>query len=394
VVVLVRLVDGKLTAGDKIIFMSTGFEYEVTEIGVFTPTALKVAYLSAGEVGFFTSAIKDVHEVKIGDTVTHKKRPTNEPFPGFKVVKPVVFCGLYPVDPKAYQEVRDALDKLALNDSSITFEPESSIALGFGFRCGFLGLLHMEIVQERLEREFSLSLITTAPTVVFKIYKTNGEKVDVDNPAMLPPVQEIEHIEEPFINATVILPSEYVGQVMKLLQSRRGLQKNIKYMSANRSILEYDLPLMEVVTDFYDKLKSVSRGYASFDYEFSEYRNANLCKLDILINKESVDALSVIVHKEQAVYKGRELVERMKDVIPRQMFEVAIQAAIGNKIIARSTVKAFRKDVIAKCYGGDITRKRKLLEKQKEGKKRMKQIGQIEIPQEAFLAVLKIGDDR
>ncbi|GAB7140788.1 translation elongation factor 4 [Deferribacterales bacterium RsTz2092] len=390
VVVLVRLIDGVMRLGDKVNLMSLNSEYEITEMGVFTPESLPVSELKAGEVGFFTAAIKDVHEVKIGDTVTHPNRKTLEPFPGFKVVKPVVFCGLYPIDPQDYQELRDALEKLILNDSSVTFEPESSQALGFGFRCGFLGLLHMEIAQERLEREFNLNLISTAPTVIFKIEKVDGEKISVDNPAMLPVSGEIALIEEPYISATVILPSDYVGGVIQLLQARRGVQTNMRYMSAQRIILEYEIPMMEVVTDFYDKLKSISRGYASFDYELSNYRAANLVKLDILINKEPVDALSIIIHKDQAEYKGRELVEKMQEVIPRQMFEVAIQAAIGNKIIARSTVKAYRKDVIAKCYGGDITRKRKLLEKQKEGKKRMKQIGRIDLPQEAFLAVLKI----
>jgi GTP-binding protein LepA len=393
VVVLVRLVDGKFRPGDKIVLMSTGREYEITEMGVFTPEPLAIEELSAGEVGFFTASIKNVHEVKIGDTVTHTKQRTKEPFPGFQNVKPVVFCGLYPIDPQDYQELRDSLEKLILNDSSVTFEPESSQALGFGFRCGFLGLLHMEIVQERLEREFNLNLISTAPTVVFKVVKLDGESFFIDNPALLPNPSEYDHVEEPYIASTLILPAEYVGGVMQLLQSRRGIQTNMKYMSASRTILEYQIPLMEVVTDFYDRLKSISRGYASFDYEFADYRSANLVKLDILINKESVDALSIIVHRDQAEYKARELVEKMKEVIPRQMFEVAIQAVIGSKVIARSTVKAYRKDVIAKCYGGDITRKRKLLEKQKEGKKRMKQIGRIDLPQEAFLAVLKIGEE-
>lgn len=394
VVVLVRMVDGTMKLGDKVYLMATGKEYEIVEMGVFTPAAEPVKQLSSGEVGFITASIKDVHEVKIGDTVTHSKNRTSEAFPGFKNVKPVVFCGLYPIDPQDYQELRDALEKLILNDSAVTFEAESSQALGFGFRCGFLGLLHMEIVQERLEREFDLELISTAPTVIFKVTKTDGTVIEVDNPSFLPPVGEIEIIEEPYISATIILPSEYVGAVMQLLQSRRGIQTNMRYMSAVRTILEYEIPMMEVVTDFYDRLKSVSRGYASFDYDFSDYKAGNLVKLDILINKESVDALSIIVHRDQADYKGRELVERMRDVIPRQMFEVAIQAALGAKIIARSTVKAYRKDVIAKCYGGDISRKRKLLEKQKEGKKRMKQIGRIDLPQEAFLAVLKIGDDK
>lgn len=394
IVVLIRVVDGVISTGDKVYFMATGREYEIVEAGIFTPQAVKVDSLGAGEVGFISASIKDVHEVKIGDTITHYKKPTSEPFPGFKNVKPVVFCGLYPVDPNEYQDLRDALEKLILNDSAITFDPESSAALGFGFRCGFLGLLHMEIVQERLEREFSLNLISTAPTVVFRVHKQDGSVTEIDNPAAMPDQNHYIKIEEPYIDATIILPSEHVGAVIQLLQQRRGWQINMKYISASRVILEYRLPLMEVVMDFHDKLKSCSRGYASFDYEFAEYRESSLVKLDVLINKEPVDALSIIVHKEQAEYKGRELVEKMKDVIPRQMFEVAIQAAIGSKVIARSTVKAFRKDVIAKCYGGDISRKRKLLEKQKEGKKRMKQIGSVELPQEAFLAVLRIGEDK
>ena len=394
IIVLIRVMDGVIKKGDKVQFMATGKEYEIIEIGKFLPQVTQMEELGPGEVGFISASIKDVHEVKIGDTVTHAKNPTLDPFPGFKNVKPVVFCGLYPIDPNQYQDLRDAIEKLILNDSAITFEPESSAALGFGFRCGFLGLLHMEIVQERLEREFNLNLISTAPTVIYRIYKTDGTCVEVDNPAELPDPNNYTKIEEPFISATLILPSEYVGAVIQLLQQRRGWQTNMKFLSQSRVILEYMLPLMEVVMDFYDKLKSCSRGYASFDYEFAEYRESKLVKLDILINKEPVDALSIIVHRDQAEYKGRELVEKMKEVIPRQMFEVAIQAAIGNKVIARSTVKAFRKDVIAKCYGGDITRKRKLLEKQKEGKKRMKQIGSVELPQEAFLAVLRIGEDK
>lgn len=394
IVILVRVVDGVLNKGDKVYFMATGREYEVVETGIFTPMATPVDSLNPGEVGFISASIKDVHEIKIGDTITHFKKPTDSPFPGFKNVKPVVFCGLYPIDPNQYKDLRDALEKLILNDSAVTFEPESSAALGFGFRCGFLGLLHMEIVQERLEREFDLSLISTAPTVVYKVFKTDGDVIEIDNPADLPDPSKYTKLEEPTIAATLILPSEYVGAVMKLLQERRGFQTNMKFLSQTRVILEYKLPLMEVIMDFYDKLKSCSRGYASFDYEFSDYKESPLVKLDILINKEAVDALSIIVHKDQAEYKGRELVEKMKEVIPRQMFEVAIQAAIGNKVIARSTVKAFRKDVIAKCYGGDISRKRKLLEKQKEGKKRMKQIGSVELPQEAFLAVLRIGEEK
>ena len=394
VVVLVRVVDGVLSNGDKVCFMATGREYEIVEVGVFTPQAVRVNSLGPGEVGFISASIKDVHEVKIGDTITHYKKQTSEPFPGFKNVKPVVFCGLYPIDPHQYQDMRDALEKLILNDSAVTFDPESSAALGFGYRCGFLGLLHMEIIQERLEREFNLNLISTAPTVVFRVHGNDGTVTEIDNPAAMPDQNSYAKIEEPFIAATLIVPSEYVGAVIQLLQQRRGWQTNMKYISPTRVILEYQLPLMEVVLDFYDQLKSCSRGYASFDYEFSEYRESKLVKLDVLINKEPVDALSIIVHKDQAEYKGRELVDKMKEVIPRQMFEVAIQAAIGSKVIARSTVKAYRKDVIAKCYGGDISRKRKLLEKQKEGKKRMKQIGSVELPQEAFMAVLRIGEDK
>ncbi len=393
VVVLIRIIDGTVKAGDKIKFMSTNQQYLIDKVGVFTPKPLMVNDLSVGEVGFFTAAIKDINDVNIGDTVTLASNPAKEAFPGFKTVKPVVFCGLYPVDSADFEDVRDALDKLRLNDSSITYEAESSVALGFGFRCGFLGLLHMEIIQERLEREFNLDLVTTAPTVVFKVTKTNGEMIEVDNPADLPEPSEIDFIEEPIIAATVILPETYVGGIIQLMVAKRGTQKNMRYLTQGRVILEYELPLGEVVMDFYDKLKSISRGYASFDYEFAGYRQANLVKLDILINGEAVDALSIIVHKDHAFYKGRDLVEKLKEVIHRQMFDIAIQAAIGNKILSRSTVKAFRKNVIAKCYGGDISRKRKLLEKQKAGKKRMKQVGNVEIPQEAFLAVLKIGQD-
>ncbi|GAB1536454.1 translation elongation factor 4 [Geovibrio sp. ADMFC3] len=393
VVVLFRVIDGTVKAGDKIKFMSTNQQYLIDKLGVFTPKPLMVNELSVGEVGFFTAAIKDINDVNIGDTVTLSANPAKQAFPGFKTVKPVVFCGLYPVDSADFEDVRDALDKLRLNDSSISYEAESSVALGFGFRCGFLGLLHMEIIQERLEREFDLDLVTTAPTVVFKVTKTNGEMIEVDNPADLPEPSEIDFIEEPIIAATVILPEAYVGGIIQLMVAKRGTQKNMRYLTQGRVILEYELPLGEVVMDFYDKLKSISRGYASFDYEFAGYRQASLVKLDILINGEAVDALSIIVHKDHAFYKGRDLVEKLKEVIHRQMFDIAIQAAIGNKILSRSTVKAFRKNVIAKCYGGDITRKRKLLEKQKAGKKRMKQVGNVEIPQEAFLAVLRIGQE-
>lgn len=393
VVVLIRVIDGSISKGDRIKFMATSKEYEVDSLGVFTPKSVEVSSLSTGEVGYFIAGIKTLKDVKIGDTVTFAKNPTDRPFPGFKNIKPVVFCGFYPVDPKDYEDLKDALEKLMLNDSSISFEPENSMALGFGFRCGFLGLLHMEIIQERLEREFDLNLITTAPTVVYKVTKTDGSKIDVDNPAKLPPVGEIEYIEEPIINATIVVPNDFVGNVIQLLQQRRGIQKNMHYASSTRVILEYELPLSEVVIDFYDKLKSASKGYASLDYEHAGYKVSELTKLDILINGEPVDALSIIVHKDQAYYKGRELVDKMKDVIPRQMFDIAIQAALGNKIIARSTVKAFRKNVTAKCYGGDITRKKKLLEKQKEGKKRMRKIGKVDVPQEAFLAILKIGEE-
>jgi len=393
VVILIRVIDGTIKNGDKIKFMATDKEYDVDSIGVFTPKDTKVDSLGAGDVGYIIAGIKKLKDVKIGDTVTHVKNPTKEPFPGFKNVKPVVFCGFYPVDPKDYEDLRDALEKLILNDSSITYEPENSMALGFGFRCGFLGLLHMEIIQERLEREFDLNLITTAPTVIYKVTKTDGTTIDVDNPAKLPPVGEIDIIEEPIINATIVLPNEYVGSVIQLLQQKRGIQNNMHYVSQTRVILEYEIPLSEVVIDFYDKLKSASKGYASFDYEHAGYKESALTKLDILINGEPVDALSIIVHRDHAYYKGRELVDKMKDVIPRQMFDIAIQAAIGNKIIARSTVKAFRKNVTAKCYGGDITRKKKLLEKQKEGKKRMRKIGKVDVPQEAFLAILKIGEE-
>lgn len=393
VIILIRVIDGQIGVGNTFCFMSNDKEYQVDKVGVFTPIAKNVAMLSAGEVGFIIAGIKDLRDVKIGDTLTDPKNRTKEPFPGFKNVKPVVFCGFYPVDTNEFDDLKDALEKLSLNDSSFTFEPENSAALGFGFRCGFLGLLHMEIIQERLEREFNLNLITTAPMVIYKVYKTNGEMIDVDNPIKFPNPGEISRIEEPIIKATIIVPNEFVGNVIQLLQGRRGFQKNMHYMSSTRVILEYEVPLCEIVLDFYDKLKSVTKGYASFDYEHSGYREADMVKLDILINGEPVDALSIIIHRDQAYYRGRDLVEKMKEVIPRQMFEVAIQAALGNKVVARSTVKAFRKNVTAKCYGGDITRKRKLLEKQKEGKKRMKMVGKVELPQEAFLAILKINED-
>jgi len=392
VVCLIRVFDGEIKKGDKIIFMRTGKSFEVLTVGVFTPNINYVEKLTAGEVGFFTASIKDVHDTKIGDTVTHLKTEAKEPLPGFKLVKPMVFSGLYPVDTNSYEELKDSLEKLSLNDSSFTYEPETSLALGFGFRCGFLGLLHLEIIQERLEREFGLNLITTAPTVVYRVIKTSGAEIRVQNPANLPALQHISEILEPFILASIHLPEEFLGGVLALCQEKRGIQKELKYVSKNRIILTYELPLNEIVLDFYDRLKSISRGYASMDYEFLDYRASNLVKLDILINGEKVDALSLIVHKDKAFYKGRDLAERLKEVIPRQLFEVAIQAAIGTKIVARESVRALRKNVTAKCYGGDITRKRKLLEKQKEGKRRMKRIGTVEIPQEAFLAILKVKE--
>jgi len=391
-VILVRVFDGVLRVGERVQLMSSGKIYEVSRLGVFAPRPLMVEALGPGEVGFVMAGIKDVTEARIGDTVTDAERPTSAPFPGFKAVKSMVFSGLYPIEANQYDALRDAVEKLRLNDASFTYEKESSLALGFGFRCGFLGLLHMEIVQERLEREFGLDLITTTPTVEYRVVTTAGETLLVDNPALLPPEQEIDHIDEPFILATIHVPLEFLGNVLQLCQERRGVQREIKYPGVKRALLLYELPLNEVVIDFYDRLKSVSRGYASFDYEMLELRPAQLVKLDIRINGDLVDALSLIVHQDQAYTRGRELVQKMRELIPRQMFEVAVQAAIGGKIIARETVKPLRKNVTAKCYGGDITRKRKLLEKQKEGKRRMKQVGRVEIPQEAFLALLRVRD--
>jgi GTP-binding protein LepA len=394
VVVLVRIVDGILRPGMKIRFMATGREYEVEGIGVMTPKMREIGELSAGEVGFFFSNIKTVSDVRIGDTVTEAMRPAAEPLPGFQEVKPMVFAGLYPVESNQYEALRDALDKLRLNDSSFLYEPEHSAALGFGFRCGFLGLLHMEIVQERLEREFGLDLITTAPSVRFEVYLTNGEKITVDSPSKLPEPVKIDHIEEPIIRATIMTQDDYLGPILALLDEKRGVQRGFDYIGEKRVMLTYDLPLLEVVLDFFDRLKSVSRGYASLDYHLKGYEPADLVKLDILVAGEPVDALSLIVHRSNAYARGRALVEKMKELIPRQLFEVPIQAAIGNRVIARETIKAMGKNVLAKCYGGDITRKKKLLEKQKEGKKRMKKVGRVDIPQEAFLAVLRVGDNR
>ena len=391
-VVLVRVFEGTLRPGMRIALMSSGKEYEVAKVGVFAPHAQAVPDIGPGEVGFVMAGIKEVREARVGDTLTAAERPTAAALPGFQAAKPMVFSGLYPVESQHYEGLRDAVEKLRLNDAAFWYEKETSLALGFGFRCGFLGRLHMEIVQERLEREFGLDLITTTPTVEYKVVAHDGRTVLVENPALLPPAQEFERIEEPFILASIHLPTDYVGNVMTLCQERRGVQRTLKYLGASRVALEYELPLNEVVIDFYDRMKSVSRGYASFDYTFLETRPADLVKIDVRINGEVVDALSVITHAEHAYARGRELVQKLRALIPRQMFEVAVQAAIGSRVIARETVKALRKNVTSKCYGGDITRKRKLLEKQKEGKRRMKQVGRVEIPQDAFLALLQVGD--
>jgi len=389
-VVMVRVVDGHLIKGEKVKLMASGTTFEVTEVGVFTPFPTELEELGPGEVGYFSAAIKSIHETKIGDTVTDARKSATKALEGFKEVKPMVFCGIFPTDSDKYPELRDALDKLHLNDGAFLFEPETSDALGFGFRCGFLGLLHMEIVQERLEREYNLSLITTAPSVVYHVYTISGDMVEVENPAKLPDAGQRARIEEPYFSVSIHVPTEYVGAVIKLCQDRRGEQKAIQYVTPERVIIIYSLPLAEVLFDFFDKLKSATRGYASMDYELEGYRENKLVRLDLMINGESVDALSVIVHKDKAYHFGRELALKLKEIVPRQMYEVAIQAAIGSKVIARETVRAMRKDVTAKCYGGDVSRKRKLLEKQKAGKKRMKAVGSVEIPQEAFHAILKV----
>ncbi len=391
VVMLVRVIDGVLKPKDKIRLMATHAEYLCEQVGVFTPKSQQKTSLSAGEVGFIISGIKELAAAKVGDTVTLAGKPATEPLAGFKEVKPQVFAGLYPVESSQFEALRTALEKLSLNDASLLFEPENSTALGFGFRCGFLGLLHMEIVQERLEREYDMDLITTAPTVVYELLLKSGEVVQIENPSRLPEPSRVEETREPVINVNLLMPQDYVGPVMTLCNNKRGLQKNMQYMG-RQVMLSYEMPLNEVVLDFFDKLKSVSRGYASMDYEFLEFRAADLVKLDIMVNGERVDALSMIVHRGNSVRRGREVAAKMRELIPRQMFDVAIQASIGANIIARETVKAMRKNVIAKCYGGDVSRKRKLLDKQKEGKKRMKQVGNVEIPQEAFLAILRIED--
>jgi len=387
------VIDGVLRPKTKMRLMATKQDFEVLDLGVFSPKATPVDELGVGEVGFVVANIKVVADAKIGDTVTETHRPTTEPFPGFKELKPMVFAGLYPVESHQYAELREALEKLRLNDASFFYEPETSVALGFGFRCGFLGLLHMEIVQERLEREYGMDLVTTAPGVLYRVTTTDGEVHEIDSPAKLPDAGRIDKLEEPIITAMILTPSEFVGPILQLCQDKRGVQKKLEYLKSDRVLITYELPFNEVVMDFYDKLKTMSRGYGSLDYHVTGYWESPLVKLDILVNGDPVDALSIIVHKDAAYERGRALVSKMRELIPRQMFEIAIQASIGSRIIARESVKAMRKNVLAKCYGGDITRKRKLLEKQKEGKKRMKRVGRVEIPQEAFLAVLKVGTE-
>jgi GTP-binding protein LepA len=393
VVIVIRVIDGVIRTGMRIRLMAQGQDFDVEQLGIFTPKAVTVDELGVGEVGFLVANVKKVSDAKIGDTVTEAARPTSEPFPGFKELKPMVFAGLYPVEGHEYPELRDALEKLRLNDASFFYEPETSVALGFGFRCGFLGLLHMEIVQERLEREFDMDLVTTAPGVLYRVTTTDGEVREIDSPAKLPDAGRIATIEEPVITAMILTPAEHVGPILQLCQDKRGVQKALEYLASDRVLITYELPFNEVVLDFYDKLKTLSRGYASLDYHVTGYWPSPLVKLDILVNGDPVDALSTIVHRDTAYERGRALASKMRELIPRQMFEVAIQAAIGGRVIARESVKALRKNVLAKCYGGDITRKRKLLEKQKAGKKRMKRVGRVEIPQEAFLAVLKMGTE-
>ena len=390
VVLYVRLMQGRLRKGMKIRMMATGAEFDVTEVGYFKPGIVNVDELEEGQVGFFAASIKNVKDARVGDTVTDADNPAEKALPGYRKATPMVYCGLYPVENSDYDNLRDALEKLQLNDASLVFEPETSTALGFGFRCGFLGLLHMDVIKERLEREYNLSLITTAPNVIYEVFRTNGDVEMVDNPSLFPDPTVIDHVEEPFVNATIIVPKDYVGAVMELSQEKRGEYDNMTYLDDTRVMIHYALPLSEIIFDYFDRLKSATRGYASLDYELSGYRYSDLVKVDILLNGEPVDALSAIVHKEFATVRGRQLVEKLRSLIPRQMFEIPVQAAIGNKVIARENVRAMRKDVLAKCYGGDISRKRKLLEKQKEGKKRMKQVGSVELSQEAFMAILKM----
>ncbi len=392
VIVYFRVFNGKLKKGDKIRFMATGKECEVTELGFIRVKQFPKDDLSVGEVGYLAAAIKDLKDARVGDTITLASDPASEPLPGYKKAVPMVYCGMYPVDSDDYQELREALEKLSLNDAALFFEPETSTALGFGFRCGFLGLLHMEIIQERLEREYGIQLITTAPSVTYRVTQTDGEIFEIHNPSLLPDMGKVATMEEPYVKVSIITPQEFVGALMELSQSRRGIFMNMHYVDQNRAILSYEMPLSELITNFFDQLKSRSRGYATLDYEFIGYRESHLVKLDILLNQEPVDAFSAITHKDNAVFHGRKLTEKLKELIPRQMFEIPIQAAIGSRVVARETIPAMRKNVLAKCYGGDISRKRKLLEKQKEGKKRMKSVGRVEIPQEAFMAVLSMKD--
>ena len=393
VIAHIRVMEGHIKKGMQLKMMATGKVFEVTDVGCFRPAPVDIGELDAGEVGFVAGSLKNVRDVRVGDTITAVENPTSEPLPGYRGVTPMVYCGLYPVDSSDYDNLKDALEKLQLNDAALVFEPETSIALGFGYRCGFLGLLHMDVVQERLEREYHMKLITTAPSVIYHVHKTNGEMLKVDNPSKLPPPTEIEFIEEPYVKATVIVPNDYVGAVMEISQEKRGEYKSMDYLDVNRVMIIYHIPLSEIIYDYFDRLKSATRGYASLDYELADYQESKLVKLDILLNGDPVDALSTIVHTERAALRGRQLAAKLKEIIPQQMFEIPIQAAVGNKIIARENVRAMRKDVLAKCYGGDISRKRKLLEKQKEGKKRMKRMGNVELPQEAFLAALRAGDD-
>lgn len=390
VIAYTRVMDGHLTTGQEIKLMATDKEFEVTELGVFKPEMDETESLSAGEVGYLAAGVKNVQDMHVGDTITSAKHPADEPLPGYRRATPMVFCGLYPIESSQYEDLRDALTKLRLNDASLVFEPETSVALGFGFRCGFLGLLHMDIIQERLEREFDLNLITTAPNVIYRVQMTSGERIEVDSPSKLPPTSKIEAIEEPYVQASVIAPADYIGPIMELCQERRGQYKDMEYLSENRVRLVYNLPLSEILLDFFDRLKSRTRGYASLDYEYIGHFESDLVKLDILLNDRPVDALSCMIHREKAQERGRQLVEKLREIIPRQLFDVPIQAAVGSRVISRETVRAIRKNVLQKCYGGDVSRKRKLLERQREGKRRMKQLGNVEIPQEAFMAVLKV----
>lgn len=392
VVAYIRVMEGTVKVGDKVLMMATGKEFEVTEVGVFTPKPTGLKELTVGDVGFLTASIKNVGDTRVGDTITLANNPAEEALPGYRRMNPMVYCGLYPIDSNRYNDLREALEKLELNDSALQYEPETSQALGFGFRCGFLGLLHMEIIQERIEREFKIDLITTAPSVIYHVQLTDGESLSVDNPSMMPDPQKVDHVQEPYVKATIMVPNDYVGAVMELCQNKRGNFIDMQYMDDTRVNIVYEIPLAEIVYDFFDQLKSNTKGYASFDYELIGYKESKLVKMDILLNGENVDALSFIVHRDFAYERGKLIVEKLKQLIPRQQFEVPIQAAIGQKIVARSTIKAIRKNVLAKCYGGDISRKRKLLEKQKEGKKRMKSVGSVEVPQEAFMAVLKMDD--